>query len=238
MRRLAVAPALAALAFLAPSVSAAPPAPQVVDPANDANGINGQGQPILGSVPNNTATPGVSQAYADVLNVRWSTVKKVTKVKKKTVTTVTGFTVTVNLSAAPKPPEGTIVVYRILGTTALCPYFGVVWYSAKNGDGSSPQSAVRDNCNGATSARLTPIAAPVIKDKTMTWTVPLSVIPKDTKVGVGTLLTGLYFTVVEIEDFKGQKVPSQVPTYGGATGLGVGVLDDAKPGDAVYKIGS
>jgi hypothetical protein len=238
MRRLVIAPALAALAFVAPSVSAGP-GPQITDPANDANFANSQGQPILGDVPNNNAGPAqANQAYADVLSVHWKTTTAKKKVGRKTVTVVTGFTVTAVLSGAPKPPDGTIVVYRMLGTTPLCPFFGVAYYSTPLSDPTTPQTAIRDNCNGADTARLTKIANPAINGSTMTWTVPLSAIPKDTKVAAGTVLTGLYFTVTEIEDFKGQAVPTAVPIYGGATGLGVGVVDDSRPADAVYKIGS
>jgi len=229
-----ILPALAALSLLAPSASAA--GPQITDPANDANFLNGQN--FAPEVPNNNTTPAGSQAYADVLSVQWTTLKTTKVVKRKRVTTVTGFQVQTKLSAAPTPPDGTTVVYRMLGTTPLCPYFGVVWYSTPLSDKTAPQSALRDNCNGASTARLTKLAPPVINGATMTWTVPLKAIPRDTKVGVGSVLTGLYFTVTEIEDFRGQEVPAAVPIYGGATGLGVGIIDDSKPGDAVYKIGS
>lgn len=231
MRRI-VMPALVALAVLAPSVSAA--GPQITDPANDANFLNGQN--LAPGAPNNNATPVGSQAYADVLSVQWTTVKMTKVVKRKRVTVVTGFQVQTKLSAPPTPPDGTIVVYRMLGTTPLCPYFGVVWYSTPLSDKTAPQSALRDNCNGRTSARLTKLAAPVINGSTMTWTVPISAIPRDTKVTVGSVLSGLYFTVTEIEDFKGQSIPTASPVLGGATGLGYGLIDDSKPGDAVYKL--
>lgn len=238
MRRLAVAPVLVSLAFLAPSVGAAPVAPQITDAAGDANFVNSQGNtgPYY-TIPNNQQTPAGSQEYADVVSVQWSTLKATKKVGKKTVTTVTGFQVVATLTGAPKPPDGTIVVYRMLGTTPACPYFGVVHYSSPLSDPTTPQTALRDNCNGATTARLTKIPAAVIKEKTITWTVPLTAIPKDTKVALNSVLTGLYFTATEIEDFKGQKVPDNPVAYSGATGLGVGVLDDSRPGDAVYKIG-
>lgn len=236
MPRLAVAAAVASLALLVPTANAAP-GPQITDPANDANGVNSQGQPLARSVPNNNATPVGSQAYADVLSVQWTTLKTTKIVKRKKVTTVTGFSVKATLSAAPTPPQGTVVVYRMLGSTPLCGFFGVVHYSKPLSDPSTPQTALRDNCVNTTT-RLTKLAPAVIKDATITWTVPLSAIPKDTKVANGSSLTGLYFTVTEIEDFQGQKVPSEVPIYGGATGLGVGVLDDSTPGAAVYKIGS
>lgn len=230
MRRI-VLPALAALALAVPPVSAAP-GPQITDPANDANFLNGQGF----VEEDNHATPVGSQAYADVLSVQWTTLKSTKRVGRRTVTTVTGFQVQTKLSAAPTPPQGTTVVYRMLGSTPLCGFFGVVWYTTPLSDPTAHQSALRDNCNDKPT-RLTKIAPPVINGATMTWTVPLSAIPKDTKVGVGTLLTGLYFTVNEIEDFRGQKVPDDVPVYGGATGLGVGIVDDSIAGDAAYKIG-
>lgn len=235
MRRIVVAPVLAALSLLMPNATAA--GPQVTDPANDANFINSQGQPLLAQAPSNRDTAAGSQAYADVLSVEWKTLKTTKVVKRKKVTTVTGFQVVTTLSATPKPPEGTIVVYRMLGTTPLCPFFGVAWYSTKLSDPTTPQSAIRDNCNSKPT-RLTPIAAPVINDKVMTWTVPLAAIPKDTKVGLNTALTGLYFTVTEIQDLRGNKVPDQSPIGPGATGFGYGVIDDSRPGDAVYRIGS
>ena len=238
MRRLAVAPALVTLALLAPSANAA--GPQVTDLPNDANFVNDQGQPgaRTAGVTGNHATPAGSQAYADVVSVEWKTLKTTKKVKKKTVTTVTGFTVTAKLSGAPTPPQGTIVVYRMLGTTAKCGFFGVAYYSTKLSDPTTPQSAVRDNCAGSdTPTRLTPIAMPVISGSTMTWTVPIGAIPKDTKVGVGTTLTGLYFTTTEIEDLKGQKVPDNPVFLSGATGFGYGLIDDSKPGAASFKIG-
>ncbi len=218
MRRLLAAPALAALAFALPSFAApAPPAPQVIDPANDANGS--------ANAVYDTATPVGNQAYADVLSVLWQTTTKTTKVKKKkkvtTVTTVTGFTVTATLSAPPTTaPSGTEVVYRMLGTPPCAVtngYFGVVYYTR--------------------TTRLTPIALPVVSGNTITWTVPLSAIPADTKVGVGTTLNGLWFEVREIENFpKGVCFPAQVPTYGGSCGLGAGTLDNSKPGAAAYTL--
>lgn len=238
MRRLVAAPVLASLALLMPSASAA--GPQITDPANDANFINSQGStgPYY-TIPHNQPTPVGSQQYADVLSVQWKSIKTTKVVRRKKVTTVTGFQVITTLQGEPKPPSGTTIVYRMLGTTANCPYFGVVWYTTPLSDPTTPQSAIRDNCFGKSTARLTAIPAPVISGKTLTWTVPIKAIPVDTKVGVGTALTGLYFTVTEIEDFKGQKLPEQAPLgLGGATGLGTGVLDDSRPGDAVYKIGS
>lgn len=161
------------------------------------------------------------------------TADKVTKtVKKKKVTTLTGFTVTTVLSAAPTPPAGTSLVFRMLGTTDKCPFVGPVFYTAKSSDPGIPQSAMRDNCTGTT--RLTEMPMPTINGATITWKVPLSALPKE--VPVGTVLKNLYFEVNEIEDFRGAQVPPGVPVVGGVYGLGFGQVEDGKS-DASFLIG-
>jgi hypothetical protein len=184
-----------------------------------------------------------NQAYADVLSIEWKTVKD----KKKQVT---AFQVVTTLSAPPAAPNGTTVVYRMLGKTPACGFFGVVYYTSKSSDPGIPQSALRDNCINATT-RLTPIAMPVIAGNTITWTVPVKVIPKDTKVKPGSTLTDLHFTVNEIEDFHGPCAPdlSAVPdvpgplnagatvrSYSKACGLGVGAIDTGTS-TSKYKLG-
>jgi hypothetical protein len=233
MRRALALPLLASFALAAPSMAAPvatpAPAPQVVDAANDANGT--------ANATYDTATPAGSQGYADVLSVLWQTTKVTKTVKKKKVTTVTGFTVTATLSAPPVPAAGTSIVYRMLGATAACGFFGVAYYTTKGSDATQPQSAIRDNCN-ATPTRLTAIAAPVVSGNTVKWTVPLTAIPADTKVKVGTKITGLWFEVREIEDFHGVCVPDDggLSGYGKACGLGVGILDNSKAGDATFTL--
>lgn len=231
MRRLVLAPVIAALAVLAPSVHAAAPAPQVVDPAGDANGTANEAPTA------DTPTPAGSQSYADVVSVLWQTTKQTKKVKGKTVTTVTGFTVTATLSGPPTPPDPTSIVYRMLGSTPSCGFFGVVYYTTKSSDPTIPQSALRDNCIDATT-RLTPIAMPVIAGNTITWTVPLSAIPANTKVTVGSKLADLWFEVRELQDFRVactpdlSAAPAPVNGYGNACGQANGVLDNSvKDGD-------
>lgn len=187
----------------------------MTDPANDANGINSQLLNVP-AAPHSTPTPVGSQAYADVLSVLWEN----TTVKGKP-----GFKVTTTLSAAPTPPAGTVLVYRMLGTPTDCGFFGVVYYTAPGSQKDQPQSAVRDNCIDATT-RLTAIDLPVIKESTITWTVPLSAIPADTKIKAGSTISDLRFEVVEIEDFRGQCIPADGVVYDTPTcGLGVGKLD-------------
>lgn len=226
--RLALTAAVAAATALTlVPADAAPPAPQVTDPAGDANF---SGMVLTGG----SSTPVGSQDYADVLSVTWAPVTTTTVVKRKRVTTVTGFTVTTVLSAPPVPVSGTQVVYRMLGRPGGVEgsFLGPVFYTAKSSDPTIPQSALRDNLTGET--RLTPIAMPKIDGSTITWTVPKTALPKEFK--PGTPLTGLYFEVNEIEDFQGAQIPKEVPTFGGAYGLGTGQLD-AGTSEASYTIG-
>lgn len=229
MRRLVAVPALA-LALLAPHAGAAP-APQVTDPAGDANfGSN------VAEETSNQSLPAGNQAYADVTSVLWQTTKTTKKVKGKKVTTVTGFTVTATLSGPPTPPTGTQLVFRMLGSTPQCEYFGVAYYTTKGSDPTQPQSAIRDNCGGLPSARLTEIALPKISGNTITWTVPLSAIPKETKVRAGSKILDLWFEVREIEDFRVACTPDDTPELGRACGLGAGIVDDAAPAGAAFTL--
>lgn len=220
LRPFAAVLAATAVAF-APWSSAAP-APQVTDVPNDANFT---ATVLVGG----RATPVGNQAYADVLSAQWKPFKKGKK--------VIGFTVTLTLAAPPTPPAGTSLVYRMLGTPARCGFFGVVYYTTQNSDKTIPQSAVRDNCKDATT-RLTKIPLPTISGKTLTWNVPFTVIPKDTKIGLGTKLMSLRATVHEIQDFRGVCVPDDdgLTGYGKACGLGTGLVDDALT-DKTYILG-
>jgi len=213
--RLAVLTPLVALAVAAPMALAAPAAPQVTDPAGDATfTANAQsGAPGI---------PGANQAYADVLSATWE--RTTTVVKKKPV--FSGFTVKVVLSAPPTPPSGTSLVFRMLGQVNgdKAKTLGTAFYTAVPSDPAQPQSALRDTLGETT--RLTKIALPKIDGATFTWTVPASAFPKEFT--VGSTLSNLYFEVREIEDFRGQKIPDGVPTFGGAGGLAAGIVDDGK----------
>jgi hypothetical protein len=227
MRIRPVLVAAAALCALAsPSAFAGAPAPQVTDPAGDANFLNPQREPV--PAPGSNATPVGSQDYADVVSVTWAP-DTVVKKKRKVVV---GFTVTTVLTGAPTPPAGSTVVYRMLGQvngdSSL--FLGVAYYSSPMGD--TPQSAVRDNLTGTT--RLTKIDLPTISGNTMTWKVPLTALPKEFK--PHSTLTNLYFETSEIESFQGQTVPSALPVVGGSTGLGYGVLDTGTSTSS-FKVG-
>lgn len=183
MRRLLVVAAGAAL--LATPSSAAPSA-QVVDPANDANGG------AYWARDPDTVTPAGSQSYADVTGVRFATTKTTKRVGRRTVTTVTGLTVTMTLTAAPVPPADATGIYRVFAMGPNC-VVGIEHYTRPLPNIVQPRTALFDTCRG--SLRRTALKAPAIKGTTIMWTVPLTAVPKDTKVGVGTTLTNLHFEV-------------------------------------------
>lgn len=217
MRRLVLAPALA-LALLAPHVEAAPAAPQITDPSGDAN--------LTGNAVYDTATPVGNQDYADVVSVLWQSTKATKKVKGKNVTSVTGFTVTATLAGAPTPPAPTQLVYRMLASTPNCGFIGVVYYTEKSRDETIPVSGLRDNCGGIPT-RLTPIAMPKITGNTITWTVPLSAIPKDTKVNAGSKLVDLWFEVRQLQDYQ-TCTDASTPEVGRTCGAANGVMDNSQ----------
>jgi hypothetical protein len=158
----------------------------VVDPSDDANGGTYWGH-------SDTATPAGSQPYADVTAVRFATTKATKRVGRRSVTTVTGFTVTMRLTAAPVPPADATGIYRVFAIGPKGCVMGVEHYTRALPNAAQPRSVFFDACRG--SLRRTPLKPPAIKGTTITWTVPLTSLPKDTKVGVGTTLTDLHFEV-------------------------------------------
>lgn len=184
MRRLLVV-AVGTAAFLTTPSGAVSPA-QVVDPAGDANGgTYWAGDP-------DTVTPAGSQAYADVTGVRFVTTKATKRVGRRTVTTVTGFSVTMALSAAPVPPGDATGIYRVFAMGPRC-VVGIEHYTRPLPDVAQPRTALFDTCRG--SLRRTAIPPATVKGGALAWHVPLTAVPKDTRVGVGTTLSDLHFEV-------------------------------------------
>lgn len=181
-RRSVVAGVSALAVLAAPSVAA--PAPQVTDPAGDANaGGYWRSQ--------DTATPVGSQAYADVTAVEFRTTRATRVVRGRRTTTVTGFTVTMRLSAPPSPPSG-VTVYRVLAWGPGC-LFGIDYYTAEIA--GHPRAAVQEWCVGSSIRRIA-LQPPSVKGAAITWTVPLSALPRNTKVVAGATLTDLHFQVL------------------------------------------
>jgi hypothetical protein len=218
--RLALAAATAALVSLATPGQAGGSAPQIIDPAGDANGLSTV-MPY-----SNMPTPQVSQADADVTSVRWRVVKDKRKM-------VTGFTVQARLSAA--PAVGTSVVYRMLGTRACGAQFGVIYNTDPASSPNEPQSAVIDTvCSAGVGYNATDgvvvdaakaavanqrpelfwhtaIALPKIVGSTMTWTVPLTAIPSQVNIVAGTTITDLRFSVNRVMNVAGTGFETFLP---------------------------
>jgi hypothetical protein len=113
--RLAALAAAAGLAAAVVPAHAATAKPQITDATGDANGINQQ-FPGLGPTPPQTSTAPADLASADITSVLFQTVFVTKKVKGKTVKVPNGFTITLNLAAAPGPN----VFYRVSGAAADC----------------------------------------------------------------------------------------------------------------------
>ncbi len=156
--------------------------PQVVDPANDANGGTYWRSP-------DTPTPVGSQPYADVTSVEFRTTRTTRIVHGRRVPVVSGFTVSMRLAEPPVPPGGSIGMYRVMASGPGC-LFGVDYYTQAP-DGQ-PQAAVQDWCRPP-AIRRTTLAPPTVTGNMITWKVPLSAVPGNARVAVGTTLTDLHF---------------------------------------------
>jgi hypothetical protein len=170
---IAAAAGLAVAAFPAFASGPAAPKPQIVDPMGDANYINGQG--ILSTNPNQSTAPA-DASFADILSVTFATTKStktvvVIKGKKrstKTVSTPTGFTVTMTLAAAPTVPE---IFYRVSASTGSC---ATVFFEYSTAPNASPAGSAR--CAAALPNPSGPIAVTsvAVVGNSIVWTVPLS----------------------------------------------------------------
>jgi len=176
-RRPILALALASAVALGTWASAAAPAPQVTDPASDANYLNDNSPLVLpvNNPANNNPTPVGSDGGSDILSIQWATLKSVKTKKAKSV--VKGFTVTMTLTEAP----GTAgVLYRATGETADCTQ---VWFQYYTDDPkTTPQGSLRHTCDGA--VVVVPVATKVV-DKTIVWTFEFGAkdLPKVIKAG-------------------------------------------------------
>lgn len=183
--------AVAAVPALAGSAAApAGPAPQITDPSGDANFINGQN---FTDVPGQTTPVGASSA--DITGVLFQTtytnqivkktvVRVVKKKKVKKVVTVvvkvpTGFTITMNLAAAP----GASTIYRVNATKGAC---GDIFFEYTTSQASQALGGSTDiRCASGEEKTAYTIPAATVAGSAITWTIPLSQMP------LGTQFTGL-----------------------------------------------
>lgn len=168
------------------------PAPQVTDQTGDANFVNGQS--IVNGAPSQS-TPA-QQASADITSVLFQTTfvtqtikKTVVKIVKKkkvkqvitlTVKVPTGFSVTMNLAAAPGPETE----YRVLAAKGACTSFFFEYSTdavVDSGAGSAvlaDQTQVRCTAGETTSYTIEPAT---VTGSSITWKLPLSQVPLGTK---------------------------------------------------------
>ncbi|HVB27813.1 MAG TPA: hypothetical protein VNE21_07870 [Mycobacteriales bacterium] len=161
--------AASAHAAAVPAPGCTTPKPQVTDVAGDANGINGQA--IEPSAPDNMPTP-VDIAAADILSVRFATTCSVVHVHKRVIKTVTGFTVTLHLSAAPTPG----LFYRVVSSSPNC---ASLWFEY---DANLSATTLRcaTSVTGNTSYAIPKVT---ISGSSIVWTVPRAAMGSDLKVG-------------------------------------------------------
>lgn len=160
-----VRPALAALGLaaiaLASSASAAPVGPNTLtfsDPAGDA-------------VP--------TDAGNDILSVTYTTTGVTTKVGKKSTYTPKALVVTMKLAAAPSPVPGTL--YEIDAETSGCGALALYFTPGIDGSGGYVSCGSAPDATGSTSTSFSVV--PEVKGTSVTWTVPISELPKEMPVG-------------------------------------------------------
>jgi hypothetical protein len=114
IRLVALAAAVGVVAAIAPA-HAAGSKPQISDAVGDANGVNQQ-FPGLGPEPPTVKTAPADLAGADITTVQFVTNFVTKKVHGKKVKVANGFSVSLNLAAAPMPN----IEYRVSGAAGDC----------------------------------------------------------------------------------------------------------------------
>jgi hypothetical protein len=175
--RLAALAAIGGLVVLAVPGNAATAKPQIVDPAGDANGINGQG--LVVGLPNVSTGPA-QMASADIQKVLFQTTfvtKRVNGVLKKVPT---GFTVTMTLGGAPLPET----FYRITTTASGC---GSLWfeYGTDVTQGGTTVRCLTEDLSPTAKDKVYKVPEATVKGSSIIWKIAKSQIP------VGTSLSEL-----------------------------------------------
>jgi len=201
--RLGAIVAAAAVAVVVPAHAATPagPTPQITDPGGDANFINGQN---FVDVPDQTTPVGASSA--DITSVLFQTTyttqsvkktvvqvvkkKKVKKVITVTVKVPTGFTITMNLAAAP----GASTIYRVTAAKGACTglFFEYTTSSASAALGGSTDI----RCASGEEDTTYDIGPATVTGSSIKWTVPLSQIPLNTQFTDLGAMTAIDWTAV------------------------------------------
>jgi hypothetical protein len=166
-RLIALASAAAIGVAVLPAHAAAPK-PQITDPAGDANGFNDQG--VGAPIPSQTSP--ADDSGADITSVTFASTFVTKKVGRRTVKTPTGFTVTMALAAPPTPET----FYRIVATIPGCDQLFIEYGT----DVATGGTAMRcPSLPGGTATTFT-IAHAAVKNSTIVWTIPTTVLPAGT----------------------------------------------------------
>ena len=167
------APAMAASkAKKPPKLPAAHPL-VVTDPAGDANGLNDQGGLLPASPP---STSQGSDAASDILSF--------TLARKDDGTKITHLVGTLTLAAPPTTNRD----YRITMSAPGCSFY----YLEVSMTPLGTKYSIRETCNAtatSTTSKFDPVDGAVVGNS-IVWTVPLSSLPGDVKVGTPLSVTG------------------------------------------------
>ena len=170
----AVAGVLAgAFPVLAFGRGAAGPTPQIVDPAGDANYVNGQGAVAAG--PNPSTSPA-DLSFADILSVTFATThssQSIARLRGRYRAgglAPAGFTVTMTLASPPTAMPG--VLYRVSVATDSCAQVFFEYSIALNG---SPAGQLR--CASLQSSTPIALTSVTVKGDSIVWTVPGNAFP-------------------------------------------------------------
>jgi hypothetical protein len=168
VRVLALAACAAVAAAVVPA-HAGTAKPQIVDPAGDANGVNGQPETVGGPNPDVSTGPA-SYSADDIVSVSFATNFVTKKVKRRTVRTPVSFTATMTMAGAPDPSTS---YYAVTATSAACPDGINFEYSAERSPFGFDDVSCFDS-SGTGSFSYYPATPAVVKGNTISWTVSLS----------------------------------------------------------------
>jgi hypothetical protein len=221
-RLLSLAAATGVAGAMIPAHAAAPaaPKPQITDAAGDANGINDQG---LGSPVQFSVGTGVDDSAADITSVLFQTQFKTVKTTKKGTTVVRGRKVTKTVVVVKKVPDGFTVTMNLSAAPDANHTYDVWVDSPTCSDGSidftystGPAGLNEIDCVPSLSSASTDIATVAGSGKavgtSVVWTLPAAAMP------VGTSLSNL-------------------TAYTETAAFAEGTLDQADGGTATYKVG-
>jgi hypothetical protein len=170
--RLLTLAVIGGLAVAALPADAATAMPQITDPAGDANGVNDQG--LVSGGPAIAASGPADLSQADITSVQFATTFVTKTVKGRRSKVATGFTVTMNLAAAPSVPD---LFYRVAATSTSCETLFFEYSTAPNDTepGSARCAAALPNPSGPI-----PVKSVAVKGNAIIWSVPLTSVPKNT----------------------------------------------------------